>query len=706
MANAPPVAPANGLPLTGNTTFRSFYADASNDPYAGTYQAVLGSFAVEGANVATPATLASAVASAGVRGDPTSFLFLTNDVANPASPFGMIGMVHGVNKYPVRLGVISPWDDQLFAFKGEVVPPHLVRTVVMPADAFHQVGTIQLVPSHVAASQAFAADNALQVLGPFAANDQGMTQLRVRRSMYCPPLYTSLFLEHDLTPREAFMQVYQIADASGATADVSALLDWLKYMATASAANMPSNGAVPLLTAPAVMSPQENALLDAHRWQIAIRILPSLDPTGLHHGAAHIASSVDSLAAENRSAREAEENRRLARDVKTPDIYFGEGVVTLLRWCHVPTSDSLPPIFQRIAQAPKRTTSMVLQHGLDQVCLDLGRDTMNIMVTPSLATKTLSLAWHTYGTDDLAAGVNVFQFGRKTPAELETQRQAIVLDRLIHNGQAAPSVADISFLVSTDTITLPHDIADARATLWRFIAYAQLMRGGAHVSVVALKRFNSWLEHHDLSVLDAIPRLQTHLAGAYILRYIHIRDALWLSQQAASSTVVAYPDICELFQEVLLQGTTWIPRLPASMLATPPAPPTRAVPAPPPAPPAPPAAGRAPVTGRIPPAPAGVDRRVQNTGHRVALFQEFIGMGIPTKLVRNRAESLGISLPRLPDGSNRIICLAFTVRGSCNENCRCSYDHGAPHSEAFDRDVVLPWCTANWMSSPPPAPGA
>ena len=84
MANAPPVAPANGLPLTGNTTFRSFYADASNDPYAGTYQAVLGSFAVEGANVATPAALASAVASAGVRGDPTSFLFLTNDVANPA----------------------------------------------------------------------------------------------------------------------------------------------------------------------------------------------------------------------------------------------------------------------------------------------------------------------------------------------------------------------------------------------------------------------------------------------------------------------------------------------------------------------------------------------------------------------------------------------------------------------------------------------
>ena len=109
MALAPPIAPANGLPLTGNTTFRSFYADVSNDPYAGTYQAVLGSFAVEGANVATPAILASAVASAGVRGDPTSFLILTNDVANPASPFGMIGMVHGVNKYPVRLGVTSPW---------------------------------------------------------------------------------------------------------------------------------------------------------------------------------------------------------------------------------------------------------------------------------------------------------------------------------------------------------------------------------------------------------------------------------------------------------------------------------------------------------------------------------------------------------------------------------------------------------------------
>ena len=392
----------------------------------------------------------------------------------------------------------------------------------------------------------------------------------------------------------------------------------------------------------------------------------------------------------------------MAREVKTPDVYFGEGIVALLRWCHVPTSDLLPPIFQRIAQAPKRTTSMVLQNGLDQVCMDLGRGgTMNVLVTPNMATKTLSLAWHTYSKDDLAAGVNVFQFGRKTPVELEAQRQSIVLDRLIHNGQAAPSVADISFLVSTDTITLPHDIADARATLWRFIAYAQLTRGGAHVSVVALKRFNMWLEHHDISVLDAIPRLQLHLAGAYLLRYIHIRDALWLTQQAASSTVVGYPDICELFQEVLLQGTTWIPRLPPSMLATPPpapAPPSRHEPTPPPV------ADRAPAAGRTPPAPAGTDRRVQNPGHRQALFQQFIGMGIPSRVVRARAESLGISLPLLPDGSNRIICLAYTVRGACNDNCRCNYDHGAPHPEAFDRDVVVPWCTANWTSAPPPAP--
>ena len=98
---------------------------------------------------------------------------------------------------------------------------------------------------------------------------------------------------------------------------------------------------------------------------------------------------------------------------------------------------------------------------------------MNIIGTPSMATKTLTLAWYTYSKGDLAACVNVFQVGRKTHVELKTQRQAIVLDRLIHNGQAAPSVADISFLVSTDTIALPHDIADH---LPRFHSPPQMQR--------------------------------------------------------------------------------------------------------------------------------------------------------------------------------------------------------------------------------------
>ena len=190
-ANDPPVC-----------TYSAFYSDEANDTFNGDYRRVMGEYTLEGNGALSAADINFMVNGCAAQRIPTAFLMLGTRVG---TQIPTVQLFHRVTHFQSRMGMPpSTWDNSTFAFAGDVFNGQ-ISTVSWDSrlyepvyNNFLDVGTVALI------DDAFAVDPNVQMVGPFAIGDAGTERVRVRRSVYVPPMFVSLLLDEEMTPRDAW----------------------------------------------------------------------------------------------------------------------------------------------------------------------------------------------------------------------------------------------------------------------------------------------------------------------------------------------------------------------------------------------------------------------------------------------------------------------------------------------------------------------
>lgn len=164
-------AQGNALPMAGLGTaqlslyyYCDYFSDPANDVLQGNYAAALSPYEVPLAiqNMPMPAKVQEQALSCHCQNVPSAFLLIMFDD-------GKFHVYLQLAKYSACMGLpATPWDDELFAQKGELYH-NQAQTVNWLPTYFHQVGGQLHVGTVASMDTALVRDPNAESLGPYAA---------------------------------------------------------------------------------------------------------------------------------------------------------------------------------------------------------------------------------------------------------------------------------------------------------------------------------------------------------------------------------------------------------------------------------------------------------------------------------------------------------------------------------------------------------
>jgi hypothetical protein len=120
-------------PIATGGNYRSYFLDASKDPYNGKYTVMMSEFDVDVVVPPpyTPNQLGTRVYQAGDQDMNMAFVMHCRAAGAAATDPGSVTLYHRVARFAPRMGLpTTPWDDVAFAFQGDVTqgqaPPSIV----------------------------------------------------------------------------------------------------------------------------------------------------------------------------------------------------------------------------------------------------------------------------------------------------------------------------------------------------------------------------------------------------------------------------------------------------------------------------------------------------------------------------------------------------------------------------------------------------
>jgi hypothetical protein len=696
MADPAPLAPGIPLVIPYSASYRDYYQDDANDKAAGNYGTIMNTFVVPPAGVGalTPVQVSDAVFASAVV-DPQAFVMLIVDATHPN---GRICLFHRLQRYAPQLGAPTEFDNVGYAFFGDLTNNQAPPSIEWPANAFHQVAASVRVLQREVLDQHLATGPDLDLLGPFGKEDAGTDVIRVRQVMLVPFRYVRILLERPLTPREAWVQVAGAIYNDGAQVACEPLLDWLRVAITRQGENQASrlqqeHPRVPLML-PALVQ---------RRWQLIITDLPALS-SGATMAAGHvIASSLNALVSDNREFRTADEARREQSSARTPEKCFGRnGVLKLLRLCHVTTSDNLPDMWVQMANEPRRQDGIVtIQQSFDSMAQSLGLFGVHIPITPDLVAKIRSVALEMSNEDDLMTGIHPFTFAYLDTSKIAEAYAVAEHYKMLHDDKGAPTLQDAIILATPGRVKLPKSFSEAHIYFQNFRVAVHVLLGSNHEFTKAYDAFwRRWStsQQYLLGVYTQQPGMFPTLA----VRWVQLRVSLWFAQQALENAPLEVPNFAELLNHIRLH-MPWEPSLPSQYYnnrnntqamalqqqqaiepvvnsgtggASRESAMTAAV----------------VTSGTI--APPTIKTRgtiVRKTAPINPAFMKFVNMNLRVRDVLQRAGPTR----RVPNNNSGIeMCLSYHMKGVCNSNCSRSLDH-KEHQPTEDQAIVK-WCESNY----------
>ncbi len=513
-----------------------------------------------------------------------------------------------------------------------------------------------------------------------------------------------LLLTTPLSPREAWETLNTAIANDTAQVACAPLLVWLRVAITAAGAGQASILRTPHPTAPIV-----DADLHCSRWSIVERDLPALSSTAPTVGAREIAQAIGGLVTEQRTTRLAENDRRNTQRTQRPEVFFGENLTRIQRLCRVTQVTDLPPLWAQIAQVEHRLHLTTLQRAVDSAREALALENLPTVMTPAHLRKITTVQLVMSDREDLTTGWQPFVFQQNTPQFQATLLHLADMYNMVNAGQGAPGLADAEAIMNPGPNIYPVTFAQTRHTIQRTIAstHPLLYRNEAHPHDLLVNAidFVDLFTQREAVLEQTAPRMghDRSMMPALILRWFQLRWSLWFVKQWNSATPVPAPHFTDLFEQMDVDAP-WEPTFPHGFLPAP-----RIAPrAPPQAPPALPALQPAPQQQQPAPAPAPApvpapapapptrptgNRRVNNPSPVKQMFHTF--RDIPNLRVRDVRLRATRPPPTSPfthaDGRQCPMCVAWHVKGMCNEGCGSTPDHQA-HTDEQDAPLAA-WCT-------------
>lgn len=667
-------------------TYDEFFAAESRDPYQGQYRTLLNVFRVD-QNPPTHQQLYQLVADASPQ-YPAAFLTMCSDSTGTLR----YNVVFGTCKYPALLGQPTQWDNQVFAFHGDIIEGGTITTVTFPADAFryHRIlGTQQNVPSTLArARELLEANPDVPYLDALADSEANIRQTRTRGYVPLPHIFVRQLLDQRPTVREGFIDLSLRLEALGDPNDCPELVNWLLCSITAdTAGNPPSLGrSLPVV-------PLADRALHLHRRGVLKTHLTGFEAVASSNTAtqevlATAASALTSIAQDNHLARvEARERAFEASNPKTVAQVFGKDMVsTLLCWCNVEDEISLPPFWRDLAAVGVKQDRATLQAAVMTKGRLAGRATATPIITGDLVKKATSLAWAGHSTDDLSEGIQPFVFilhdYAHSDLSVEAQRQAEVYD-VMQTSSITSSLQDAQAVKKSKAV-IPRDLSEARAQLVASLLVWAVLVGDEHPFVQALGTFVQQYSDGEFIYQNLLKALHTEVpAGAILLRSVQIATVNYWRSAFYFHRLPQPPDFTTILTNLDSRTTGWIPSIPPRYWKP------VVKPAPPRSGSAVPSLSEGPTSGNasnkesgpkqtpdknpsISPSLAPFDDSIRKTPLGIALKKG----GPPPEVNRN--------------GSLTPMCLAYHLKGKCWSGCSRREDHG-PHSTAEDKKLVE-WC--------------
>jgi hypothetical protein len=171
-------------------------------------------------------------------------------------------LIHGIHKYPSTVGIPTEWDDQIYAFAGDVDDGD-ITTIAFEEDCFATARGVLYTNASSSINcmdELWGAEPDDELLGPFEDEDALISAARTRHIMYVPPKYVPIVPSRRLTPKELWFELVGTIRADGAEEDCEELVEWCKLTSTREGDTLPS---ALLMTAPVI--PLSDRKLKAHR---------------------------------------------------------------------------------------------------------------------------------------------------------------------------------------------------------------------------------------------------------------------------------------------------------------------------------------------------------------------------------------------------------------------------------------------------------
>ena len=119
-------------------TYREYFASEETNLFTNNFAAVMAPYALDPTNAAAthePAELSRQVYSSTMSGDPTAFLLCHPNLGfDPGNDPSRLSLVHWIIRYDAHISrPASPWDDEAFGTRGDVVMRTVLCVCCLPA---------------------------------------------------------------------------------------------------------------------------------------------------------------------------------------------------------------------------------------------------------------------------------------------------------------------------------------------------------------------------------------------------------------------------------------------------------------------------------------------------------------------------------------------------------------------------------------------
>jgi hypothetical protein len=674
--------------VTRYSNYFERYNDAALDPFEGNYGDLMATFRTSigrEPNARANQLYEQVFVTSEVQ--PHIYLMLTQDVQQTPT----IPVLHRPYCHVAPMG--SPVTKLDVAFLGDMrglLPP---TVVYFPEDGFRHTGNI-LVPKPETLDQAFAEDSTLEAVGPYEPDEPGTDNVATRPIIYLPPKFAPIALANPtMTPRKAWESIAGLI-RTGDDADVQVqamqpLLDWIRAACTNCIDDHRLVSEAPSYPHPPV--PSLDRAIEARLKRDLPGIVPDTGPQ------TSTTLAINHLTTEMLRVNQDGVLRDQSAKAKTPESYYGQGVVILCRVTYATTVQQLPQIYHDIAKSPKRMERQAVEERLRATADTLGLLDYVPAATAALTKKIAGCDFSHFDLQDLEAGIHPFGTTYRSPQSRTKLQQALSVYDDLREGAGA-SLLDFQVLRETEKVGVLYTMTEVTYCFKSFRVLLHTLLGPHHPLVQAWDQFVSMWIGGEARLSENLHMHQFVL----VLRWLQIRFSTWFTDQHREPVHISVPDFTVLITKLLYEEA-WEPTLPSRYQAIVPGLFGHPAPAPAPAPrtPATPArrAPGAPSNPAPAPAPAaagGRGARVSNTTAHAA-FTPFRQLNLPLGTVREKAKEANKPMPT--NDMQTEFCLSYHVPGFCWENCGRKEDHRDHHPS--ERSALLNWCTECYREGGP-----